>query len=211
MYTLYAMPSSAAMAPHILLREIGAPFELRMLDRQRGEHKEPGYLALNPNGRVPTLLDGDLVLYEAAAICLHLADRHPDAGLAPAPGTPERADLYKWLVHLTNTVQADMLLYFYPQRYVSGAEAEAAFKAGAEARIAAHFDRLDQELAGKDYLVGGRYGVADAFLFMLARWTRFMARPARGRVNFGPYLARILERPAVRESFAAEGLSDPYY
>ena len=89
MPTLYGMPSTAAMAPHILLREIGRPFDLVLLDRGKGEHKSAAYLALNPHGRVPTLVDGDLVLYEAAAICLHLADLYPEAKLAPAvvPGT----------------------------------------------------------------------------------------------------------------------------
>ncbi|MBP2232306.1 glutathione S-transferase [Azospirillum agricola] len=210
MTTLYAMPSTAAMAPHILLREIGAPFDLVLLDRDKAEHKRADYLALNPHGRVPTLVDGDLVLYEAAAICLHLADAHPEARLAPAVGTPERAAFYKWLVYLTNSVQADMLLYFYPERYVEGADAQAAFKRVAEARLNDQFDGLDRALGGREWMLDGGYSAVDPYLFMLCRWTRFMRRPARSLPNLGPYLARVLERPAVKAAFAAEGLAAPY-
>ncbi|SMH56554.1 glutathione S-transferase family protein [Azospirillum agricola] len=211
MTTLYAMPSTAAMAPHILLREIGAPFDLVLLDRDKAEHKRADYLALNPHGRVPTLVDGDLVLYEAAAICLHLADAHPEARLAPAVGTPERAAFYKWLVYLTNSVQADMLLYFYPERYVEGADAQAAFRRVAEARLNDQFDGLDRALDGREWMLDGGYSAVDPYLFMLCRWTRFMRRPARSLPNLGPYLARVLERPAVKAVFAAEGLAAPYF
>lgn len=81
------------MAPHFVLEEIGKPFELALVARTRDQHKSPEYLALNPNELIPVLVDGDLVLYETDAICLHLADTHP-ARLAPALGAPERALLY---------------------------------------------------------------------------------------------------------------------
>jgi len=204
MYTLYLMPSTAAMAPHILLREIGAPFELAVLDRARGEHKAPEYLTLNPNGRVPTLVDGDLVVYESAAICLHLADRHPDAGLAPPVGSPERARFYQWLVYLTNTVQADMLTFFYPERYAPAESAERV-KAMAVDRLMAQFALLDRALAGREFLVGDRLSAVDVYLFMLARWTRHMPRKARDLPNLGPFLARIHARPSVQAVYAAEG------
>lgn len=209
--TLYALPSSAAMAPHILLREIGAPFDLVLLDPDKAEHKRPEYLALNPHGRVPTLVDGATVLYEAAAICLHLADIHPDTALAPPLATAERAAFYRELVYMTNSVQADMMLYFYPQRYVAGDGAQTAFKAMAEARLNDHFDGLDRGLEGRDWMLESGWSALDPYLFMLCRWTRFMNRPARTLPNLGPYLARMLDRPAVRACFAAEGLADPYY
>ena len=87
MITLHYYPGNASFTPHVLLHEIGAPFELQLVDRARGEHKSAAYLALNPNGQIPVLVDGDLVLYETAAICLHLVDTHPAAGLAPAVGS----------------------------------------------------------------------------------------------------------------------------
>ncbi|WP_448204060.1 glutathione S-transferase family protein [Azospirillum sp. sgz302134] len=211
MITLYGIPSTAALAPHILLREIGLSFDLKLLSREKAEHKSDDYLRLNPNGRVPTLVDGDLVLFETAAICLHLADSYPAVGLAPAVGTAERAHFYKWLVYLTNTVQADMLVYFYPERYVEGEAPQAMVKAMAEARLFDQFTLLDRELGGKMWFLGDRYSVVDPYLFVLARWTRFMAKPARSLPNLGPYLARVLERPAVKAAFEAEGLNAPYY
>ena len=102
------------MIVHLLLRELGTPFELVLVDRAVDAHKAPDYLRLNPNGLLPALTDGELVLYETAAICLHLCDTHPSAGLAPALGSAERAHFYKWLVWLTNTLQAALIPYFYP-------------------------------------------------------------------------------------------------
>ncbi|MGH6639276.1 MAG: glutathione S-transferase family protein, partial [Polaromonas sp.] len=104
MIQLHYYPSTAAMAPHVLLEEIGVPFELVLVDRAQDVHKTQQYLKLNPNGLIPVLTEGDLVLYESAAICLYLCDSHPEAGLAPALGTPERAHFYKWLIWLTNTL-----------------------------------------------------------------------------------------------------------
>ena len=118
MIKLYALPGAASLAPHILLNEIGVPFELQLADRDAGEHKSPAYLALNPDGLIPVLVDGDLVLYETVAICLHLADTHPSARLAPALCTAERAQYCKWMVWLTNTMQALLIHYFYPERMV---------------------------------------------------------------------------------------------
>jgi len=83
---LHYHPSTASMVPHILLEELGVPFELVFVDRANGAHKTASYLALNPNGLIPVWVDGDLALYETAAICLHLVDTHPQAALAPALG-----------------------------------------------------------------------------------------------------------------------------
>lgn len=211
MYTLYTMPSTAGMAPHIVLREIGAAHTLVFVDKAAGGLRTPEYLALNPNGRVPTLVDGDRVVYEAAAIVLHLVDANPQAGLAPPPGTPERAVFYQWLVWLTNTIQPDMLLYFYPERTVPAGAAADALKARAVERMHGLFAQVDRVLAERPYLLGERYTAVDPYLFMLARWTRNMTAKARELPHLGPYLERIRTRPAVREVFTVEGLSAPWY
>ena len=118
MIQLHYYPSTASMAPHILLEELGVPYERVLVDRTQDVHKTTAYLKLNPNGLIPVLTDGDLVLYETAAICLHLCDTHPAAGLAPALGTPNRAHFYKWLIWFTNTLQATLMVYFHPERWV---------------------------------------------------------------------------------------------
>lgn len=214
MIHLHYHPGNASMAPHILLRELGAAFELLLVDRQRNAHKSPDYLKLNPNGLIPVLQDGDLVLYETAAILLHLADTHPQAELAPALGTPERAQFYKWLIWLTNTLQPALMAYFYPERWVApGHEAGAAeVKTCAEARVVELLEQLEQQLQshGGLWLLGQRYSAADALAFMLCRWTRGLARPARSRPAIAAYLQRMLERPAVQQTLAAEGLAPPW-
>lgn len=216
MIDLYYSPGTASFAPHVLLRELDVPFTLRMVDRAAVEHKQPAYLQLNPNGTIPVLLDGSLVLYETAAICLHLADTHPQAALLPPLGTPERAQAYKWLVWLTNTVQATLLHYFHPERMVDADNSAGALqvKAHAEARIGDLLLQIDQHLAshGGPWFLGERFGALDPFVFMLCRWTRgFGQKPARAYPNIAPYLARVLERPAVQRTFEVEGLSAPWY
>jgi glutathione S-transferase len=211
---LYYHPGNASLAPHMLLEEIGAPFELACVDRANGEHRSAAYLALNPNGHIPVLVDGDLVLYETVAICLHLADTHPDAALAPALGTTARAHYYKWLVWCTNTLQATLMHYFYPQRLVDDGDAPAArqVKAHAEARIAPMLDQLDAELAmhPQAWLLGAHYSAVDPLALLLCRWTRGFGRPARSLPHLGPYLQRVLARPAVQRAFATEKLPPPF-
>ena len=95
MVALHYFPGNASMAPHVLLEEIGAPFELALVDRTVQAHHSPDYLKLNPNGKIPVLVDGELVLYETAAICLYLAQRHPGAHLLPEAGTAAHAHALK--------------------------------------------------------------------------------------------------------------------
>ena len=210
MYQLYYYPGNANLAPHMVLEEIGAPYELVLVDRDKDAQKSPEYLKLNPNGRIPTLVDGDFVLFETAAICLHLADRHPEASLAPEVGSAERAQFYKWLVYLTNTVQAEMIVYFYPERWAETSTAAAEVKRRAEAHMDEMFDIIEASLATSGpYLLGNRFTLADLFLTMLGRWSRGFKRPATTR----PALARLLEtvtaRPAVKRAFASEGIANP--
>ena len=215
MLQLHYYPSTASMAPHIVLQELGVPFELVLVDRTADAHKAPEYLRLNPNGLIPVLTDGDLVLYESAAICLYLCDRHPQAKLAPALGTAERAHFYKWLMWLTNTLQTTLITYFYPERLVNPGNAAGAaeVKAQAERKVGELLDQLDAELArhGGPWLLGQNYSALDPYALMLCRWTRgFASTPARARPHLGPYLQAMLARPAVQRVFATEKLPQPW-
>ncbi|RZI63666.1 MAG: glutathione S-transferase family protein [Variovorax sp.] len=212
---LHYYPSTAAMVPHILLEEIGVPYERVLVDRTQDAHKAPGYLRLNPNGLIPVLTDGDLVLYETAAIVLHLCDTHPQARLAPAVGTRERAEFYKWLVWLTNTVQATMLAYFYPERWVAvgNTEGAAQVKAVAHGKIVAQMEQLDALVArnGGQWVLGAEYSALDPYVFTLCRWTRnFATGKARELPHLGPFTRRVMERPAVQRVLVAEALSEPF-
>ncbi|HYC42613.1 MAG TPA: glutathione S-transferase family protein [Noviherbaspirillum sp.] len=213
MVKLYYYPGNANLAPHMLLEELGVPYELVLVDRAKDAHHSADYLKLNPNGRIPTLVDGDLVLFETAAICLHLVDRHPEAGFAPAVGTNERAHFYKWLVYLTNTLQAELITYFYPERLVDDESLAVQVKAHAEARVAGMLDLLDRTLAesGGPFLLGERITAVDPYLFMLSRWTRMMNNPARNRQHLGAFLKMMVARPAIRRALEQEGLGDPLF
>ncbi|MEJ5999820.1 glutathione S-transferase family protein [Paucibacter soli] len=215
MIQLHYYPSNASFAPHILLEELGQPFELKLVDRSRGEHRSPAYLKLNPMGLIPALVDGDLVLSETAAILLHLADTHPEAGLLPALGTAERAQAYKWLMWLTNTLQPLLIAYYYPERWVDEGNTAgvAQVKAHAEARISAPgglLELLDDEFQRGPWMLGERYSALDPFAFMLCRWTRGFARPARSWPALGAFLQHMLERPAVQRAIATERLPQPW-
>lgn len=214
MIHLHYYPSNASMTPHLLLEELGVPFELELVDRSQQAHKSPEYLKLNPNGLIPVLVDGDLVLYETAAIVLHLVDTHPQAGLAPAVGTSERATFYKWLVWLAASLQSQMPMYFYSDRYVAPGNSDGAaqVKAAAETRIAGLVDQIDAQLAshGGPWLLGERFSALDPYAFMLCRWTRGMQRPARTLPHAGPFLQRMLARPATQRVIAREGLPQPW-
>lgn len=216
MFELHHCPSSAAMAPHLLLEELGVPFTLTPVDPAQKAHKTPAYLALNPNGLIPVLVDrrhgGELVLYETAAICLHLVDTHPQAALAPPLGSAARAHFYKWLVWLTNTLQATLIVYFYPERWADDAAAIAQVQAHAQARVAPLLDQIDAELArhGGPWLLGAHFSAVDAYAFMLCRWTRRFDRPARSLPALASYLERCLARPAFPAVMVREGLVAPY-
>ena len=214
MIQLHYFPSSAAMVPHILLEEIGVPCERVLVDRTANEHKGETYLRLNPNGVVPVLVDGELVLYETAAIALHLCDTHPAAALVPLVGSDERAHFYKWLMWCTNTLQATLIVYFYPARWMNedNPAGAAELKANAERKVGGMLDQLDAELArhGGPWFAGAGYSALDAYVFTLCRWTRnFSTAPARNRPHLGPYLQRMLARPAVQRVIANEQLAPP--
>lgn len=215
MMELHYYPSTAAMVPHILLEEIGAPYRRVLVDRTVGAHKRPDYLRMNPNGLMPVMVDGDLVLYEAAAIALHLADRHPQAKLVPDLGSRQRSHFYKWLMWLTNTLQTTLIAYFYPERWVDeGNEAGAKeVQRHARVKVTALLQQLEDELGrtGGPWFMGESYTALDAYVFTMCRWTRnFPEGRARDLERLGAYLQRMLDRPAVQRVLAAEELQPPY-
>jgi len=206
-YQLYYYPSNASFAPHACLEEAGAPYELVLVDRATDSHKSADYMRLNPSGRIPTLVDGDLVLFETAAICLHIADRHPDSGLAPAVATTERSVLHKWLFYLATTVQPELLLWFYPERYATDDAGKAAVKAGAQARLAGMLAILDDAVGAGPYLMGDAFTLLDPYLAMLCRWAVKAGCAPRGYANLNPYLDHVVTRPSMARAIDQEGLA----
>ena len=212
MLKLHYHPSDASLMPHILLEELGVPFALQLVDRANNAQKSAAYLQLNPNGLIPVLEDGALVVYETPAILLHLADMHPQVRLVPALGTPARAHCYLWMVWLSNTLQANLVQYFYPERYVDAAGV-ADFRARTEARIAPLLGQLEAQLQSSagPWLLGKDYSAADCMAFVLCCWTRNFARPASSLPALGAYLARMRQRPAVQRAVATEKLPETFF
>ncbi len=208
MYQLYYAPGAASLAVHWLLIEIGAPHELKRLDLQAGEHKRPEFLALNPNGLVPTLIVDGRPVSECAALLLLLAERHPESGFAPPVGAPERLAYLQWMLHLANTVQPAFRNWFYPAGPAGEAHAEAV-KAGAAAPIEAAFERIAQHLSAHGpYVAGPRVTATDFLATMLMRWSRNMPKPATEWPAIRDYVGRMKGRPSFRALYEREQLTE---
>jgi len=186
------------------LRELDVSFKLISVDIAKKEQQSQQYMMLNPNGRIPTLVDGDLVLFEASAITMYLADRHPEGGLAPLVGMRERGAFYKWMVHLTNTPQAEYRSWYYPWERVSDATSVEDVKANAERRLDRMFDLIETQMGAGPWLLGEQFSAADLFLFMLVDWGGGMKRPPYRLPGLGDHARRVLARPAVRATLEAE-------
>ncbi|MFZ2506966.1 MAG: glutathione S-transferase family protein [Steroidobacteraceae bacterium] len=208
MYTLYYAPGAASFAVHWMLIELAVPHQLRKMDLEAGEHRQPWYLKLNPNGYVPTLIVDGAPLYECAALLMLLAERHPEAGLAPPVASPERGLYLSWMFHLSNTLQAAYRDWFYPDQ-LAGPVCVEAVKAGARARIESCFDRIAAQLgSGGPGLVGDRIGAVDFLATMLMRWSRNMPKPATESAVLANYVRGMKARPSFKTLYAREGLSD---
>ena len=218
MLDLHYAPGNANLAPHMLLHALDLPHRLVPVDRGSAAHKGPAYLALNPNGLIPVLVDGDLVLYETAAICLHLADQRPGSGLMPAPGTAARSEATKWLVWMSTTLQTTLMHHFYPARVLGDGQATCAatVSAHAQAQVGQLLGQLEAQLGrhGGPWLLGGQQTLLDFYGLMLCRWTRGFqgdaSPPARQRPVLQAWLQRVLALPPVQRALAAEGLVAPF-
>jgi glutathione S-transferase len=210
MIKLYADKGKASLTPHMILNEIGRPFELVLVDCDAGEQRSEAYLRVNPHGRIPALAHDGLIVYETAAVVLHLVERFPEADLAPPPGSHERSLFYRWVAHLGCSIQPEMRAYFYAEQHAGGAACVADVKRMAERRIRAAFEVLDEQLGEGPFLLGDRYTAADPYLLMLVRWTRNMTNPARTLTHIAAHAERVLARPKIKLTLEVEGLSPPY-
>jgi glutathione S-transferase len=211
MYTLYWSPASANMTPHAMLEDIGVPYQLIKVDTSKGEHRRPDYLKINPHARVPTLIcDGGKILYETTAIALLLAERHPEARLAPNTDSPDRPLFLQWMAYLTNTLQIALMHWWHPEHVIDGADRQAALKAKAEQRADGMFRFLDERLAKSGpYLCGETFYACDYYAVMLAQWTEFMATPAHANPHVNKLIRLVMQRPGYARMLKAEGIEQP--
>ncbi|OON61117.1 glutathione S-transferase [Massilia sp. KIM] len=208
MYALYYSPGTASMVIHALLRETGAPFTLQPVDFERKAQHGADYLRLNPAGMVPTLIVDGAPVQESAALILLLAERHPEAQLAPPPGDPSRADWLKWTVHLSSHLGALYRTWFYPGD-LGLDDYPDAMRDALRARIEAVFEYIEQHLAAHGpYLLGERFSSADLQLTMYMRWSRKMPRPATTWPRLNALAHRVTARASWTAMCEAEGLAD---
>jgi glutathione S-transferase len=198
---LYYKTGACSLSPHIVLRELGIPFELEKVDTKIGKTQGGAdFAAINPKGYVPVLqLDDGSVLTEGAAIVQYLADQRPQAGLAPANGTLARYRLQEWLNYIATELHKGFSPLF---NKTFPAEVRQFFTAAQERKLAF----LAGQLADRPYAIGDSFTVADAYLFTVLRWARLVEIDLARWPVLTAYLERVRARPAVQAAFEAEGL-----
>jgi glutathione S-transferase len=199
---LYYAPGVCSQAPHILLREAGLEFTLEKVDTKT-KKTETGadFLAINPNGYVPVLeIEPGLVLTEGPAIMQYIADRKPEAKLAPANGTLARYQLQSWLNFITSEIHKGFSPLFKPNL---SDEAKGIFRE----QLGKRFDYLEQRLSKQDYILESGFSAADAYLFVTTGWSGFVGIDLAKWPAISAFRKRIGERPAVKAALEAEGLS----
>ncbi|MCW2238014.1 glutathione transferase GstA [Azospirillum canadense] len=199
---LYLKPGACSLSPHIVLRESGLAFDIAAVDLAAKKLEDGAdFLTVNPKGQVPTLaLDEGGILTEGAAIVQYVADRAPDSGLLPPVGSLERYRVLEWL----NFVGTELHKTFSPLFRPNTPDA---FKDIVKQTLTTKFAVVEAGLAGKDYLTGDRFTVADAYCFTVLRWAPRVGLPLDGYPNITAYMARVAERPAVAAALVAEGIA----
>jgi glutathione S-transferase len=198
---LYYSPGACSLAPHIVAREAGLSPEIEKVDlASRTTASGRPFLEVNPKGYVPALQVQDgTVMTEVSALIQYLADQAPQAGLMPAVGTIERYKVLEWIGFVSTEIHKGFAPLWNPK-------SPDAVKEAAKEKLFQRFAYLDQELAGRSYLTGEQFTVADAYLFVVTNWTRFHGLSLDSYPNLSGFMSRVAARPKVREALEAEGL-----
>ena len=199
---LYFSPGACSLASHITLREAGLTADLKRADLKAKKLEDGSdYLAINSKGSVPALkLDNGQILTEGVAIMQYLADQKPESGLAPKNGTFERYRVQEWLNFITSEVHKSFSPLWNPAL-------DPAVKAYASENLFKKLDWVNSQLAGKKYLTGDTFTIADAYLFTVVNWTNFLGIDLAKWPALKEYQARVAARPKVQEAMSAEGLN----
>jgi glutathione S-transferase len=199
---LYFAPGACSLSPHIVLREAGLPFDLESVDLKAKKLKNGAdYYQINPKGQVPLLaLDDGEKLTEGPAIVQFIADMAPASGLIPPAGSKERYRAQEWL----NFVSTELHKNFSPLFRQNTPDD---YKSIARENLANRFTYVDKQLSNRSYLLGEKFTVADAYLFTMLKWAKFLSIDLTPFPNLLEFMARVGERPKVKDALQAEGLS----
>lgn len=199
---LFLKPGACSLSPHIVLEELGLPYQTESVDlKTKQTASGQDFLAINPKGYVPALqLDGGELLTEGPAIVQYLADLAPEKKLAPANGSLQRYQLQSWLTFIGTELHKSCSPFFNPA-------APQAMKDMACANLERRLAYVAQQLEGRDYLLGGDFSVADAYLFTVLGWFKYLPVDLSAWPLLQAYQARVAARPAVQTALKAEGLA----
>jgi len=206
MLTLYGATGAGSVAPQALLSHLKLPFELRLIDFDANEDQSEAFLAINPRGQIPVLvLDDNSVLTESLAIMLHIADCQPSAGLIPATGSSERAQLYRWMSFLSTNVYEGLLRILYPDMYTTNSDLSGVVES-ADQYLHSAFEIINHSLGRGPCLVGDRTGISDIYLAMLLTWYTDQPKLYETHSNLDRAFKHTLELEGVSEVFAENEL-----
>jgi glutathione S-transferase len=192
---LYFAPRTRATRPRWMLEELGVPYEIVTVDLDAKENRQPGYLRVHPLGQVPALVDGDVTVFESIAICMYLADRCSERGLAPPVSSPLRARYYQWLLFCPSTIEPAI-----GRSAQHGGDVTEAEREKARARFAEAADVLTRALAAGEHMLGDAFSTVDVIVGSNLNWARRVGL-LEGRDLLSGYVDRLLARPAARRAF----------
>lgn len=207
---LYFAPGACSFVPHALLEASGAPFEAAMVKLHKGEQNSPEYLALNPRGQVPVLVDDGEVITQIVAIVTWLDQRFPQCEFLPRDALA-RVRVLQTLAWMNNTVHPTFTHFFMPQKFTEDAQAQAAIKSHAARQygpLLGELDALARTAAGegRPFLGGAHFGPLDAYSLTLLRWGGFAGHDPQGFPALWAHVQRVAELPPVARAIARERL-----
>lgn len=196
---LYYIPTTRAGRPRWLLEEMGIPYELIYVTIEMT--KQPEYRQIHPHGKVPVLIDEDIVIFESAAICAYLADKYPEKELAPAPGSKERAYYYQWLFYATLTLEPPVEQFLFnvipnlPEKVLPETARNRISKEEAQAWFDHVCEPINDVVKDKDYLVSNRFSAADVVTGGVLLWALHLGI-LQTETPVKSYLLKLMQRPA---------------
>ena len=203
---LYYAPGACSLASHIALEEVGLPYDTHRLNLAEGDQRKPEYLALNPRGRVPTLVVNGHVLTENVGILTYLAGGYPKAKIWP-DDTWHQAMAVSTMAWISNTVHPAYGHYLRPARYVDGDVHQEAIKAKGKENFAKCLEEVDTLLKGRKWTIGSHFTVVDSYLLVFYRWGNRAGLPVKQLANYSALMDRVLARPTVKKVMADEGIT----
>lgn len=201
---LYTKPGACSTADHIALQWTGQPFDVQILSAQ--EMKAPQYLAINPTGAVPAVVDGDFVLTQNAAIMAYIADRHPQAGLAGDGSAQQRAQANRWLAFVNSDLHPAFKPIFAPSAFIADQSQHEAVQSAARKRVRSLFETADKQLQDQQWLAGFR-SYADPYLFITTLWADKLGIDLSDLPHLNGFKQRMLADADVQQVLKAEGLA----